>query len=141
MVAERSSLDQVCPRLDDGLLPARVLIVDDAPVFRQVARELLERRGYTVVGEAGSAASAVDAVERLAPDAVLLDVRLADRSGFELSAILTRANPDLAVLLVSADHVPASIATMEECGARGFVFKSQLAATQFANFWPSSKPG
>jgi PleD family two-component response regulator len=67
-------LTAVCPRLDDGLLPARVLIVDDAPVFRQVARELLERRGYTVVGEAGSAASAVDAVEWLAPDAVLLDV-------------------------------------------------------------------
>jgi DNA-binding NarL/FixJ family response regulator len=137
VVAERSPLDRVCPRLDDGLLPARVLIVDDAPVFRQVARELLERRGYTVVGEAGSAASAVDAVERLAPDAVLLDVRLPDRSGFELSAVLTRAHPELAVLLVSADRVPASIAAVDESGARGFVFKSQLAAVQFPKFWPS----
>jgi two-component system chemotaxis response regulator CheY len=137
VVAERSSLDRACPRLDDARLPARVLIVDDAPVFREVARELLERRGYTVVGEAGSAESAVDAVERLAPDAVLLDVRLPDRSGFELSAVLTRANPELAVLLVSADRVPAGIATVEASGARGFVFKSQLAATQFANFWPS----
>jgi CheY-like chemotaxis protein len=45
----------------------RVLVVDDQPAFRAAARQLLERRGYAVVAEAGSAAAALDAVERFAP--------------------------------------------------------------------------
>jgi DNA-binding NarL/FixJ family response regulator len=117
-------------------LPARVLIIDDAPVFREVAREVLERRGYVVAGEADSAASAVEAVARLAPDAVLVDVRLRDGDGFELSAALTRAHPELAVLLASADRVPPSPERVQACGARGFVLKSRLASTDLTQFWP-----
>ncbi len=123
----------------DALLPARVLIVDDALVFREVARELLERRGYTVAGEADSAASAIDAVARLAPDAVLADVRLPDGDGFELCAALTRAHPKLAVLLASADRVPPSPARLLACGACGFVLKSRLVATDLTQFWPNPK--
>jgi DNA-binding NarL/FixJ family response regulator len=123
---------------DDALLPARVLIVDDAPVFREAARELLERRGYAVVGEADSAASAIDAVARLAPDAVLVDVRLPDADGFELCAALTRAHPGLAVLLASADRVTPTPARVRASGARGFVLKSRLAATDLTQFWPAS---
>jgi DNA-binding NarL/FixJ family response regulator len=119
-------------------LPARVLIVDDAPVFREAARELLERRGYTVVGEADSAASAIDAVARLAPDAVLVDIRLPDADGFELSAALTRAHPELAVLLASADRDTPSPARVQASGARGFVLKTRLAATDLTQFWPGS---
>ena len=51
----------------------RVLIVDDSVPFRRAARELLERRGYNVVGEADGAASGLAAVESLRPDEVLLD--------------------------------------------------------------------
>ncbi len=106
-------------------------------MFRQAARELLERRGYTVVGEADSAASAMDAVNRLAPDAVLLDLRLPDADGFELSAALVRAHPELAVLLASADRAVPSPARVRASGARGFVLKSRLAATDLSEFWPS----
>jgi DNA-binding NarL/FixJ family response regulator len=130
-------LDGARLSLDDASLPARVLIVDDAPVFREVARELLERRGYTVVGEADSAASAIDAVAQLAPDAVLVDIRLPDGDGFELSAALTRTHPELAVLLASADRIPPSPARVRACGARGFVLKSRLVAADLTQFWPS----
>jgi DNA-binding NarL/FixJ family response regulator len=133
----RTTLDQARRSPDDGPLPARVLIVDDAPVFRQVARELLERRGYTVVGEADSAASAMDAAERLAPDAILLDVRLPDADGFELSAALVRASPGLAVLLASADRAVPNPERVRASGARGFVLKSRLAATDLSECWPS----
>ena len=50
------------------MLQPRVLIVDDHAWFRTVARELLEARGYAVVGEAGCAATALEATERLATD-------------------------------------------------------------------------
>ena len=107
-------------------------------MFRDVACELLERRGYTVVGGADSAASAIDSAERLVPDAVLIDVRLADADGFELSAALVRAHPELAVLLTSADRAPPDPAHVRACGARGFVLKSRLAATDLSEFWPST---
>lgn len=131
-------LDGARLSIDDGLLPVRVLIVDDAPIFRQVACELLERRGYSVVGEADCAASAIDASARLRPDAVMVDIRLPDGDGFELSAALTRADPELAVLLVSADRVPPSLARVRASGARGFVLKTRLATTDLEQFWPIS---
>ena len=92
---------RVVGRVSPGLV--RVLVVDDSAPFRRAARELLTRRGYLVVGEAGSAAAARHVVERLAPHALLLDVGLPDGCGFDLAAALTRARPDLAVLLMSAN--------------------------------------
>ena len=64
---------------DDERVPIRVLIVDDHPHFRAVARELLEAAGYVVSGEAGGVGEAIAAVGAQAPDVVLLDVRLARR--------------------------------------------------------------
>jgi CheY-like chemotaxis protein len=113
-----------------------VLIVDDARPFRRVARDLLERRGYTVVGEADSADTALRLADRLAPDAVLLDVSLRDADGFQVSSILTLADPPPAVLLTSADVDLASYARLGSSGARGLVGKGQLAMTDLSRFWP-----
>jgi DNA-binding NarL/FixJ family response regulator len=114
----------------------RVLVVDDEPVFRDAARQLLERRGYTVVAEAGCAMSALDGVERFAPEAVLLDVRLGDDDGFEVCRRLTRTRPELAVLLVSTDEYGQDGELAASCGARGFVSKLRLLETDFGEFWP-----
>jgi CheY-like chemotaxis protein len=115
----------------------RVLIVDDSAPFRRAASELLKRRGYQVVGEADCAAAALEAAERLTPDAILLDVRLPDGCGFELSSRLTRAHPELAVLLVSSSDVPAPHQRVQGSGARGFVPKWRLSATPLGQFWPA----
>jgi CheY-like chemotaxis protein len=115
-----------------------VLIVDDAPGFRRVARELLEQRGYIVAGEADCAAAALEAAERLAPDAVLLDVRLPDGHGFEVAARLTRAESPPAVLLVSVDPHDGRDELVEASGARGFVSKAQLVRAELTRFWPSA---
>jgi len=66
----------------DSTSAPRVLVVDDERTFRDAARQLLERRGYAVVAEAGCAGTALDAVARVAPQAVLLDVRLGHDDGF-----------------------------------------------------------
>ena len=113
----------------------RVLVVDDDPRFRALAREVLELRGCRVVGEAGTGAAARSAAGRLAPDAVLLDVRLPDESGFEVCAALTEARPAPAVLLVSAtDYGTCEVVAL--CGARGFALKSDLVAIELARYWP-----
>jgi DNA-binding NarL/FixJ family response regulator len=113
----------------------RVLVVDDEPTFRDAARQLLERRGYAVVAEAGCAATALDAVERFAPDAVLLDVRLGDDDGFEVCRRLTRVRPRLAVLLVSTADYEQHGELVKFSGARGFVSKTNLLKIDFGQFW------
>ena len=117
--------------------PPRVLIVDDHPSFRDMARRVLALRGYLVAGEADSAASAIAAAERLAPDAVLLDVRLGDGSGFDVSCALTQACPGLAVLLVSSVDYRRCAGLLRDCGARGFVLKSALGSADLAAYWPA----
>jgi DNA-binding NarL/FixJ family response regulator len=116
--------------------PPRVMIVDDQLTFRQAARRLLEARGYDVVAEAECAASALEAVRRLEPHAVLLDVRLGDEDGFAVCGTLTRARPELAVLLASDTEFEHSEESIARSGARGFVRKSRLAHTDLAQFWP-----
>jgi DNA-binding NarL/FixJ family response regulator len=118
----------------------RVLLVDDQPDFRQVARLLLERRGYAVVAEAGCAASALDAVQRYAPEAVLLDVGLGYDDGFDVCRRLTRARPGLAVLLTSTGDYDRSDGLVASSGARGFISKQRLLDTDFAQFWPRAEP-
>jgi CheY-like chemotaxis protein len=116
-----------------------VLIVDDAAVIRRLARDLLERRGYTVVAEADCAATALTLADSLMPDAVLLDVGLPDADGFEVAAALTAASASgsPAVLLMTADPQLAYYAMMEGSGARGLVAKTDLAATDLDAFWPA----
>jgi DNA-binding NarL/FixJ family response regulator len=118
----------------------RVLIVDDHPSFRQAARELLHRRGYAVVGEAGCGASAVAAGLRLEPDAVLLDIRLGDESGFEVAWALGRACPRAAVLLVSSQDYGCCRERLRFSGARGFLLKSHLASADLSEYWPGPTP-
>jgi two-component system, chemotaxis family, chemotaxis protein CheY len=116
-----------------------VVIVDDSSACRRVIRELLERRGYQVTGEAGCAAAAVDLVGRLSPDAVLLDVHLPDASGFDLAAQLREQHPGLAILLTSIDFQSNFYALADVSGARGFVPKHQLAQVQFDLFWSNRR--
>jgi len=110
----------------------RVLIVDDHEPFRAVARELLERAGYVVVGEAADAAEAMAAVAADEPDAVLLDVQLPDVSGFVVArALAARGGP--AVVLISSREADDYGTQVASCGARGFIAKTKLSAAAFAD--------
>src|SRR4051794_21525745 len=104
-----------------------VLLIDDHALFRAAARELLERRGFAVVAEADGAKAGLEAVEAVAPDAVVLDVQMPDGNGIDVCRALTEANPALVVLLVSAD--PGQARWTTDCGAIGFVPKTRLGST------------
>jgi len=119
-------------------MDVRVAIVDDAGVFRAVARELLVRRGYQIAGEAACACDALALVERTVPDAALVDVCLGEDDGFALAPRLIERRPGLAVLIISAAFEPGFYARALECGARGYVPKQELAAVDLNAFWRSS---
>ena len=82
----------------------RVITVDDQALFRRVAREVVDATpGFQMVGEAACGSEALDAVERLAPDLVLLDVRMPGMDGIEVAGRLAATHPDTRVVLVSID--------------------------------------
>jgi len=107
----------------------RVLIVDDNRWFLEAARVLLERQGLSVVGVAATTAEALSQAEMLQPDLVLVDITLAEESGFDLARDLIahdRGGP--AVILIST-HAEADFADLiAESPARGFLPKSELSA-------------
>jgi DNA-binding NarL/FixJ family response regulator len=106
---------------------ARVLIVDDHPGFRAQARRMLECEGYRVVGEAGDAASALDAAHALEPELALVDVYLPDGNGFEVAALLAGLDAPPAVVLTSSHDGAEFAHCLSGSGARGFVPKTELS--------------
>jgi DNA-binding NarL/FixJ family response regulator len=103
-----------------------VLVVDDDPAFRDLARRLLTTAGLTVVGEADSAAAAVIVAKAMKPDAALVDVDLPDRDGIALAIELTALRWRPRVLLTSVDADAASPDDVRRSGARAFVHKADL---------------
>jgi DNA-binding NarL/FixJ family response regulator len=101
--------------------------VDDHASFRSCASELLRTEGFEVVGEAVDGATALSSAAELAPEIVLLDVQLPDLDGFAVTKQLLAADPELLVVLVSSRDESAYGERIAECGACGFVTKSELS--------------
>src|SRR5262245_24199729 len=81
----------------------RVLIVDDEPPARERLRSMLvELGGFAVAGEAGNGAQALELVERLTPDIVLLDVRMPGIDGLEVARQLAGSPEPPAVIFTTA---------------------------------------
>lgn len=104
-----------------------LLIVDDHAGFRAKARQLLESEGYRVVGEAVDAASALEAASRLAPAVVVVDVHLPGADGFELTSRLGALAEPPTVVLTSTCAGPEFERSAADCGACGFIPKSELS--------------
>jgi DNA-binding NarL/FixJ family response regulator len=117
---------------DDVGVPVSVLIVDDHAEFRAVARSLLQAEGYEVAGEAADAASAIDAVTKLRPCLVLLDIQLPDLDGFTLAERLAEVADPPAVVLISSRDSSSYRRRLGQTSARGFISKSDLSGTTLA---------
>ena len=81
----------------------RVMVVDDSAVARAMtATWLREQPDFEVVAECRTGRAALDAIERAAPDVVVLDIEMPDMDGIEALPLLLRARPGLAVLMASS---------------------------------------
>jgi len=105
--------------------PIRLLLVDDHEVVRVGLRTVLHNnQGITVVGEAGTKAAAVRAVNRLKPDIVLMDVRLPDGSGVEASRDILARHPATRIIFLTSYADDDSALACVLAGAQGYVLKN-----------------
>ncbi len=104
----------------------RLLLVEDHAAFRQALKFVLNLRpGMRVVAECGSIAECRALGDRLrAIDLALLDLMLPDGDGAELVAALRGANPEVRVLVLSANIEPGRQERMAEAGADGVLNKA-----------------
>ena len=103
-------------------MTARVLIVDDSSLARRRARGILESAGYDVVeAEDGMAALERYFVDK--PDIVMLDLVMRGRYGLEVLAKLRELDPEVRVIVVSADVQTSSHDLVAAGGAAGFLVK------------------
>lgn len=102
----------------------RLLLVDDHAVVRSGLRMLLESEaGARIVGEAGTAAAALEMLESARPDVVLMDIGLPDMSGIEAAREIKRRHPQVAVVALTIHEDEEYFFRMLEAGASGYVPK------------------
>src|ERR1700689_1985655 len=101
-----------------------VFLLDDHEIVRRGVRELLETQpDITVVGEAGTAASALARIPALRPDVAVLDVRLPDGDGVSVCREIRSSMPEVACLMLTSFGDDEALFDAIMAGAAGYVLK------------------
>jgi two-component system response regulator NreC len=104
--------------------PVKLLLVDDHPIVRSGLRMLfLSEPGMQIVGEASSGQEAVEAVSRLQPDVVIMDVSMPGMNGIEATRRIKAAHPHTAVLALTMYEDEQYFFEMLNAGASGYIPK------------------
>jgi len=104
----------------------KILLVDDHPLMRRGQADLLNREpDFAVCGEAGTAREAMEAIAKLKPDLVLVDMALPDKDGLELIKDIQAIHPGLPVLAMSMQDESLYAPRVLRAGGRGYVMKQE----------------
>ncbi|TCC31684.1 response regulator [Kribbella speibonae] len=104
-------------------MTTRVVIADDQALVRTGFRMILTARGIEVVGEAADGLEAVDAVRRLHPDVVLMDIRMPTMDGLEATRRILATPTDCRVLILTTFDLDSYVYAALAAGASGFLLK------------------
>jgi DNA-binding NarL/FixJ family response regulator len=110
----------------------RVMIADDAVLFREGVARVLTDAGFDVVAQLGDAAALLDRVRADPPDAVVVDIRMPPThttEGLDAARVLRERHPSVGVLVLSAHVEPHYALKLIESGARGagYLLKERVA--------------
>jgi DNA-binding NarL/FixJ family response regulator len=104
-------------------LSLRLVLVEDHQALREGLELLLGREGCTVVGTAGSLDEGEALIAQTEPDVAVVDIRLGDESGIELTRRLLDANPDRRIVLYTGESDSDVLFDALDSGARGYALK------------------
>jgi len=113
--------------VEDRATGIRIVIVDDHTIVREGLKSVLELEpDFTIVGEAGTSQAALHEVRDHRPDVVLLDLKLSEErsaEGLDLCADITRAFPEVGVVILTTFHDQGLVLDALRRGARAYVLK------------------
>lgn len=102
----------------------RVLVADDHPLFREgLVRAIKERPDLELVGQCGDGRTAIAQIQELRPDVCLLDMRMPELNGIQVTTALADAGSRTRVLILSAFNESALVYDAIAAGAHGYVIK------------------
>ena len=114
----------------EGLAPRlpTVLVVDDHPLWRQTLRSVLDSgQAALVAAEAGSGAEAIELVNSVRPDVVLMDIEMPGMSGIETTRAIVATHPECRVLILSSTGEDRLVLQAVRAGASGYILKTSGA--------------
>ena len=106
-----------------------VLIVDDSRTSRRILKDILERAGYKIAGEAITGNEGVDLYEKLQPDIVTMDITMPEMDGIEALKRIKEAHPEAMVIMVTAAGQKEKMMEAVKLGAVEFVSKPFVEET------------
>ena len=120
-------------------MKVKVLVVDDQKPFQLVASTVVEATDeFEVAGVAGSGEDALELARRLHPDLVLMDVNLPGINGTEAARRVLAEAPETVVLLLSTYEAAEYAPKAAECGAVGYVPKSEFGPDTLLAAWAAA---
>jgi DNA-binding NarL/FixJ family response regulator len=122
--------------------PHSVLVVDDQAPFRAAAKAVLRRVDcFELAGEAASGPEAIELVDTIRPELVLMDINMPQMNGITATKQIVLAHPGTVVFLCStydASDLPADAAAS---GARAYLNKERLSADAPRQLWQKRDSG
>ncbi|MDR5695000.1 MAG: response regulator [Armatimonadota bacterium] len=100
----------------------RVLIADDEPIIRLGLRTILEEQGYEIVGEADTGWKAIALARDMAPDLIILDIRMPQMDGLQAARAIMAERPT-AILLLTAYADRELVEEAKRCGVLAYLVK------------------
>jgi two-component system chemotaxis response regulator CheY len=100
-----------------------VLIADDIPYVRKTLKQILQNRGYRVVGEAENGDDAVRLYFETRPDLVIMDLVMPRMNGVDATRVILKRDPDARIVILSAMPQENLVTEAIQAGAKDYVIK------------------
>ncbi len=104
-------------------MSSSVLIVDDSRTSRRILKDILDRAGYKVAGEAINGKEGVAYYVKFRPDIVTMDITMPEMDGIEALRQIKRENPDAKVIMITAAGQKDKMMEAVKLGAAEFIAK------------------